>query len=238
MANLGSQASLETFERVEIEYEIAYGANPLKRACLDKLLALLQPGQRVLDVGCGTGKPVAETLSNAGAEVVGVDISPKMVDHARSRVKGTFVQADFLDFIPPHSTYHAVVIIFSLLQLSSYSDFYAIMTKYGGLVEAGGYFVLGTMPSDNYVKERSDYDETGTYAVDFPTPFMGKSENTFFLTSSGLVNFVTSMGFKVISNEIGSFHPNDPRCVPEDQQYLIVQRLGDQPIQKPVLGSR
>lgn len=236
MTTPGSQAGLETFERVEIEYELAYGANPLKKACLDKLLALLKPGQRALDVGCGTGKPVAEALSDAGVDVVGVDISPKMIEHARSRVKGTFIRADFLDFEPPHPIYDAVVIIFSLLQLSSYTDFYAIMVKYASLVEPGGYFVLGTMPSDNYVKEPTDYDETGTYAVDFPTPFMGQSEKTFFLTATGLVDFVTSMGFKVISNEIGSFHPNDPRCVPEDQQYLIVQRLGNEPIRKPMLG--
>src|SRR5690242_15677096 len=44
------------------------------------LLELLapQPGERVLDLGCGTGQ-----LAAAGAEVVGLDHSPAMVEQAR-----------------------------------------------------------------------------------------------------------------------------------------------------------
>src|SRR5262245_24915343 len=49
--------------------------------------AALAPGQRVLDVACGTGLialPVAEAIGPRGF-VVGVDISEQMVDAARER---------------------------------------------------------------------------------------------------------------------------------------------------------
>lgn len=52
------------------------------------------PGRRVLDVGCGSGTLLAEAVS-LGAQAVGVDISPVMVEGARSRVpEATVVVAD------------------------------------------------------------------------------------------------------------------------------------------------
>lgn len=43
-----------------------------------------RPGERILDAGCGTGE-LAAALADAGAEVVGVDSSPGMIDRARER---------------------------------------------------------------------------------------------------------------------------------------------------------
>lgn len=52
------------------------------------------PGGRALDVGCGSGTLIA-ALSEAGAEVVGVDIAPAMVEAAARRVPAaTVIAAD------------------------------------------------------------------------------------------------------------------------------------------------
>jgi trans-aconitate methyltransferase len=47
-------------------------------------LLAVQPGERVLDIGCGDGY-LSERLCRAGAELVGFDYSPEMVDAARAR---------------------------------------------------------------------------------------------------------------------------------------------------------
>lgn len=49
----------------------------------------LQPGQTVLDMGCGTGMSLALLQSAVGAEgrVVAVDQCPQMIDSARQRVQ-------------------------------------------------------------------------------------------------------------------------------------------------------
>lgn len=52
------------------------------------------PGDRVLDVGCGTGRLTAAVDTRA-AGAVGIDSAPSMVDRAREQHEGpTFLQAD------------------------------------------------------------------------------------------------------------------------------------------------
>jgi trans-aconitate 2-methyltransferase len=60
------------------------------------LVQLLAPraGERILDVGCGTGQLTAE-IAQAGAQVVGVDSSAAMIDQARANFPDMrFEQAD------------------------------------------------------------------------------------------------------------------------------------------------
>src|SRR5262245_41510134 len=57
-----------------------------------------QPGERVLDVGCGSGQLAIDVVRNAqGSSAVGVDLSSAQLDVARARAVGLaidFVQAD------------------------------------------------------------------------------------------------------------------------------------------------
>lgn len=46
-----------------------------------------QPGERILDLGCGTGD-LASQLASAGAEVTGLDSSPDMIAAARAKYPG------------------------------------------------------------------------------------------------------------------------------------------------------
>jgi demethylmenaquinone methyltransferase/2-methoxy-6-polyprenyl-1,4-benzoquinol methylase len=50
------------------------------------IAATLEAGQRVLDLGCGTGA-LAVLLARKGVQVTGVDISPAMLDQAAQRAR-------------------------------------------------------------------------------------------------------------------------------------------------------
>jgi len=68
----------------------------------------IAPG-RTLEVGCGTGTN-AIYLAHHGFEVVGVDVSPVAVEHARARAHGCcrFETVDFLNAAPPDGPFHFV----------------------------------------------------------------------------------------------------------------------------------
>jgi SAM-dependent methyltransferase len=58
--------------------------------------AQVSPGQRVLDVGCGTGV-VAVTAARRGAKVSGLDLSPDLLQRARENAVTAGVDIDFLE---------------------------------------------------------------------------------------------------------------------------------------------
>lgn len=54
----------------------------------------IRPGQRVLDVGCGTGV-VAVTAARLGATVTGLDLTPQLLERARQNSQIAEVQIDW-----------------------------------------------------------------------------------------------------------------------------------------------
>ncbi len=70
-------------------------ADRLRRMTID--LALLKPGESLLDVGCGTGGvtiPAKERLGPSG-KAVGVDPAPEMIDVARQKAQHKGTDVDF-----------------------------------------------------------------------------------------------------------------------------------------------
>ena len=55
---------------------------------LGRLTSALGQGDRILDVGCGTGRPVAAWLASKGFLVTGLDFSPQMLVRARLSAPG------------------------------------------------------------------------------------------------------------------------------------------------------
>lgn len=91
---------METLSPVDRKREIAarfdlradtYDRNRAQRACAQRLLELaeLQPGERVLDVACGTGNislPATKAVGPQG-RVVGVDLAEGMIAQARRKAQ-------------------------------------------------------------------------------------------------------------------------------------------------------
>ncbi len=58
----------------------------MERAWLERFLAPLPARSAILDIGCGTGVPIARYLSGLGHMVTGVDSSPSMIAIAGRRM--------------------------------------------------------------------------------------------------------------------------------------------------------
>jgi arsenite methyltransferase len=80
-------ASIEKYRRRAAAYDSTCGPTmPIRERAID--LLDLQPGQTVLDVGCGTGLSLARLRERVGeaGHVYGFDQSPDMLEQARHRV--------------------------------------------------------------------------------------------------------------------------------------------------------
>jgi len=101
-------------------------------------------GQRILDAGCGTGV-YTEWLLEQGADVVGMDASEAMLDHARDAVgdQATFHQADLgksLDFAETDA-FDGVV---SALALGYVEDLRVPFGEFARVLNPGGFLVFST----------------------------------------------------------------------------------------------
>lgn len=57
----------------------------MEKPYLDAALALAPPAPAVLDLGCGTGEPIAAYLIAQGAQVTGIDGASAMIEMCRAR---------------------------------------------------------------------------------------------------------------------------------------------------------
>lgn len=66
-----------------------------ERGWLEQVTGHLAPGAAVLDLGCGTGEPIARFLLKRGLRVTGVDAATAMLALARRRLpQGEWIAAD------------------------------------------------------------------------------------------------------------------------------------------------
>jgi SAM-dependent methyltransferase len=66
-------------------WDEARGAELKEGVWIDRFLAHVPAGGRVLDLGCGSGRPVAAYLVERGFRVTGVDSSPSLIKLCRER---------------------------------------------------------------------------------------------------------------------------------------------------------
>ena len=57
----------------------------IERAWMDRFTELLPPGASILDMGCGSGQPIAKYLIERGYNVTGIDSSPPLIEKCRAR---------------------------------------------------------------------------------------------------------------------------------------------------------
>jgi ubiquinone/menaquinone biosynthesis C-methylase UbiE len=96
------------FERLTRLYDPVVRATTRERAFKRRLLdqAAVQPGQRVLDLGCGTGTlAIAAKQREPNAEVAGLDGDPEMLGLAREKAADARVDVELQQGLAHHLPY-------------------------------------------------------------------------------------------------------------------------------------
>ena len=185
------------FDYLGKRYEDAFADSPNLCNFVELAAKRLQKQSKVLDVGCGTGKPVAHTLASAGHEVHGIDVSGEMVKIASAEVTGKFQKADMRKY-KPEILFDGVFVILSLFQITP-GETYSMCYKFAEWLKPGGYVVIGVTPSTSLPPNEFTYDPTWDCARQMGKPWMDKYTNETFFSEDGWRRLLQYAGFDVES---------------------------------------
>ncbi|HEX8289844.1 MAG TPA: class I SAM-dependent methyltransferase [Pyrinomonadaceae bacterium] len=107
------------YDKVSYAYRAENGDEDLSdyTSWLAELTSNLTPQTRILDLGCGCGFPVAQTLAQ-DFSIVGVDISPVQIERARSIVpQADFICADMTEIDFPAEHFAAIVSFYAIIHV-------------------------------------------------------------------------------------------------------------------------
>jgi SAM-dependent methyltransferase len=143
-----SRRSLFDFEPMAREYDRWYktptGQNH-DRAQKEDVRSLLQPahaGERLLDVGCGTGH-WSSFFAEMGYQVTGIDISPNMVQAARAAAQEcSFRVADACQLPFPDASFDVLASMATLEFIPAPADAIREMVR---CAKPGGMLLIGTL---------------------------------------------------------------------------------------------
>ncbi len=84
-ANAPDKQVIGLYERHALAWDRDRGRSLFERAWLDRFCAVAGARAAVLDLGCGSGEPIARELITRGHAVTGVDSSPTLIGLCRAR---------------------------------------------------------------------------------------------------------------------------------------------------------
>jgi SAM-dependent methyltransferase len=120
----------------------------LRRDWVTKIDRLVAPGERVVELGCGTGAPVGAVLASR-YDYTGVDASTGMLARARALLpEAAFVLRDMEDVTFPPASVGAVVALYSIIHVPR-ERHAALFASIGSWLRTGGTFVATVHSHDD-----------------------------------------------------------------------------------------
>ncbi|HVH08479.1 MAG TPA: class I SAM-dependent methyltransferase, partial [Gemmatimonadales bacterium] len=138
-----------------------------ERRFVEGLVAPLSPKARILDLGCGCGEPIGRWLADAGFELVGVDLSQRLLAlAARALPHATLVHGD-MRTVDLRGPFDAIVAWDSVFHLPR-RDHPALFRRLAAWLAAGGRLLLSLGGSDQAGFTSDMHGATFFYSGDAP----------------------------------------------------------------------
>ncbi len=178
------------YQRHAARFDRERGKSLIERPYLDAVTSRLQPGAGVLDLGCGTGEPIAWHLIDQGYDVTGMDAAPAMIALCRQRFpQATWIEADMRG-LALGRRFDAIIAWDSFFHLDQYEQ-RAMFPVFQQHIASGGMLLFTSGPQAG-IAIGSMYGEDLFHASLDP----GEYES-----------LLEAAGFRVLH-----FQPEDPKC--------------------------
>lgn len=183
----------ELFDSIGPAYETAFADLQPRDEAIKWAMQQIQDRKpaKVLDLGCGTGRPVCSAFADAGHDVLGVDVSDVMLSDARAKVpKATFMKADVLQMELPQQSFDAIIIFFSLIAGTSQDSIRGQIKKVYDWLKPDGALVFATVPIS--------IDQA-------PSHFLGRSFIGSSLSQEEYLHLFRQVGFEIVKQNLSSY---------------------------------
>ena len=193
------------FDLLAPKSEEVFGYMASQRIAVDWLISRLPGAAAILDIGCGTGTPVTDSMVAAGFQVTGIDSSAEMLAVARTRVPGAVLRlVDLRDLNENLGEFDAAVACSSLMYLRKY-ELPAALARIRRVLRQSAVFVLtmvlgeGDGLSSPIIFARADTGEQFYFpGMQFAVSLYNEHE---------LASALTTSGFRVSETKVSSHRP-------------------------------
>lgn len=155
--DLGNDLFVSMLDR-RMAYSCAYwkGADSLDQAQENKLELIcrkirLQPGMKVLDIGCGWGSFVKYAAEKYGVKAVGITVSKEQVEMARESCAALPVEIRLQDYRDMHEEFDRVVSV-GMIEHVGYKNYRTYMKVVHRCLRDDGLFLLHTIGGNRSVR--------------------------------------------------------------------------------------
>ena len=154
---------------------------PFDRQLLDQIAARAGGGV-ICDLGCGPGQ-VARHLHDRGANVIGIDLSPAMIDRARALTPGVrFETGDMRALNVADGAWQAIVAFYSIIHIPR-GALAPVFSEMRRALAPGGFALLSFHIGSDVLHR----DEWWGHAVSVDFLFLQPDEVTAALESAGFI---------------------------------------------------
>lgn len=192
---------LSAYERLGKKY-LDYRRALKSDAYVKMFLRQLDKRSSVLDVGCGVGSPVDDILTKAGHEVVGIDLSPSLIELARKLVPGaSYHTQDMRNLRMGEYVVDGIVCLYAIFHIPR-SEHKRMLETFASFLPTGGWILIS-------MGDRAYEGVHEMYGVESYSSQWGSVENR---------RIVESVGFKIHFEEFATSNG-------ERHQMMLAQKL-------------
>ncbi|RZJ05707.1 MAG: class I SAM-dependent methyltransferase [Brevundimonas sp.] len=158
---------IDLYSRRASDWDADRGRDLIEQAWLDRFLSHVPDAGSVLDLGCGSGEPIARYLIDQGRRVTGVDAAPPLIDLCRSRFPDQDWHVSDMRRLDLGRVFDGVLAWHSAFHLTP-SDQRALFEVYAAHVRPGGVlmFTSGTQHGDTIGEWRGEPLYHGSLSLD------------------------------------------------------------------------
>ena len=201
------------------------------------------PGESVLELACGTGR-LTIPIAQAGVGIVGLDLSPSMLEHARAKAKQAGVEIEFVEgdcrSFELGRKFGLIFMAFNSMQhMHDYASQAALFARVRRHLADGGHFVfdvfnprmgyLARSPEERWPeREYEDPDGNGTIVLEHSMRYDDAaqlSHITWYFNRRGANGM--ERDFRVEYLDMRCFFPQELDLLVRSQGFEILEKFGD-----------